>query len=92
MYHVTCYNDLGSQLVSLAFNNHISNVINKCNKVNGLIRRLLGYRAPASVSINLYKALIQPIIEDSAPVCIGYPLPEFKNEFNEILLDMHLII
>ena len=33
-----------------------------------MIRRLLGYRAPASVSINLYKALIQPIIEYSAPV------------------------
>ena len=24
---------------SLAFNDHISNVINKCNKVNGMIRR-----------------------------------------------------
>ena len=33
-----------------------------------MIRRSLGYRAPASVSINLYKALIQPIIEYSAPV------------------------
>ena len=53
---------------SLAFNNHTSNVINTYNKVNGMIRRSLGYRAPASVSINLYKALIQPIIEYSAPV------------------------
>ena len=33
-----------------------------------MIRRSLGYRAPASVSLNLYKALIQPIIEYSAPV------------------------
>ena len=38
---------------SLSFNNHISNVINKCNRVNGMIRRSLGYRSPASVSINL---------------------------------------
>ena len=66
----SCYNDLGVTVdKSLSFNNHISNVINKFNKVNGMIRRLLGYRAPASVSINLYKALIQPIIEYSAPVC-----------------------
>ena len=33
-----------------------------------MIRRSLGYRAPVSVSINLYKALIQAIIEYSAPV------------------------
>ena len=33
-----------------------------------MIRRSLGYRAPTSVSIKLYKALIQPIIEYSAPV------------------------
>ena len=67
--NVSCYNDLGVTVdKSLAFNNHTSNVINKCNKVNGMIRRSLGYRAPASVSINLYKALIQPIIEYSAPV------------------------
>ena len=33
-----------------------------------MIRRSLGYRAPASVPINLYKALIQRIVEYSAPV------------------------
>ena len=67
--NVSCYNDLGVTVdKSLSLNNHISNVINKCNKVNGMIRRSLGYRATASVSINLYKALIQPIIEYSAPV------------------------
>ena len=56
-----------------------------------MIRRSLGYRAPASVPINLYKALIQPIIEYSAPVWSSFtkiPL----NELNEILLDMHFII
>ena len=67
--NVSCYNDLGVTVdKSLVFNNHISNVINKCNKVNGMIRRSLGYRAPASLSINLYKALIQPFIEYSVPV------------------------
>ena len=33
-----------------------------------MITRSLGYRAPTSVSIKLYKASIQPIIEYSAPV------------------------
>ena len=68
--NISCYNDLGVTVdKGLVFNNHVSNVISKCNKVNGMIRRsLLGYKAPTSVSIKLYKALIQPIIEYSAPV------------------------
>ena len=63
--NVSFYNDLGVTVTvdkSLAFNNHISNVINKCNKVNGMIRPSLGNRAPVSVSNNFYKARIQPII------------------------------
>ena len=67
--NTSCYNDLGVTVDKvLVCNNHVSKVINKCNKVNGMIRRSLGYRAPTSVSIKLYKALIQPIIEYSAPV------------------------
>ena len=67
--NISCYNDLGVTVdKGLVFNNHVSNVINKCNKVIGMIRRSLGYRAPTSVSIKLYKALIQPSIEYSAPV------------------------
>ena len=67
--NISCYNDLGVTVdKGLVFNNHVSNVINKYNKVNGIIRRSLGYGAPTSVSIKLYKALIQPIIEYYAPV------------------------
>ena len=67
--NISCYNDLGVTVdKGLVFNNHVSIVINKCNKVNCMIRRSLGYRAPTSVSIKFYKALIQPIIEYSAPV------------------------
>ena len=67
--NISCYDDLGVTVdKGLVFNNHVSNVVNKCSRVNGMIRRSLGYRAPTSVSIKLYKALIQPIIEYSAPV------------------------
>ena len=67
--NISCYNDLGVTVdKGLVFNNHGCNVINKCNKVNGMIRRSLGYRAPTSVSNKLHKALIQPIIEYSLPV------------------------
>ena len=65
----SCHTDLRVTVCKgLIFNNHVSNVISKCNKVNAMIRLSLGYRASTSVSIELYKALIQPIIEYSVPV------------------------
>ena len=52
--NISCYNDLGVTVdKGFVFNNHVSNVINKCNKVNGMIRRSLGYKAPTSISIKL---------------------------------------
>ena len=51
----------------LTHNVHINNIINKCNKVNGIIRKAVGYNAPAAVTLNLYKALIRPIAEYSSP-------------------------
>ena len=47
---------------------NIHNIIIKCNKVNGMLRRAVGYKAPASVTLNLYKALIRPIAEYSSPL------------------------
>ena len=53
--NISCYNNLGVTVdKGLVFNNHVSNVINKCNKVNGMIRRSLGYRASTSVFIACY--------------------------------------
>ena len=52
----------------LTHNVHIHNIINKCNKVNGMIMRAVGYKAPASITLNLYKALIRPIAEYSSPL------------------------
>ena len=61
--HVSCYNDLGVTVdKGLVFNNHVSNVINKCNKVNGMIRRSLGYRALTSVSFNFIKLSYSPLL------------------------------
>ena len=59
-----------------------------------MIRRSLGYRAPASVSINLYKALIQPIIGYSAPVWSPFTKIQIVwiEQIYEILLDIHFII
>ena len=65
--NVSSFCDLGVTVYCfLTHNVHIHNIINKCNKVNGKIRRAVGYKAPASVTLNMYKALIRPIAEYSS--------------------------
>ena len=78
----------------LVFNNHGCNVINKCKKVNGMIKRRLGYRAPTSVSIKLSKALIQPIIEYSAPIWSPFIKIQIESieRIQRIFIDMPVII
>ena len=66
--NVPSFCDLGVTVdCFLTYNVHIHNIINKCNKINGMIRRAVGYKAPASVTLNLYKTLIRPI-EYSSPL------------------------
>ena len=49
--NVSSFCDLGVTVdCFLTHNAHIPNIINKCNKVNGMIRRAVGYKAPASVT------------------------------------------
>ena len=67
--NVSSFCDLGATVdCFLTHNVHIHNTINKCSKVNCMIRRAVGYKAPASVTLNLYKALIRPIAEYSSPL------------------------
>ena len=67
--NVSFFCDLGVTVdCFLTHNVHILNIINKCNKVNGMIWRAVGYKAPASLTLNLYKALIRPIAEYSSPL------------------------
>ena len=39
--------------------------VNKCNKVNDMIRRAVGYKASASVTLEQYKTLIYKIFYKS---------------------------
>ena len=83
--NISCYNDLGVTVdKGLVFNNHVSNVINKCNKVNGMIRRSLCYRAPTSVSIIEYSA---PVWSPFTKVQIEY-VERTLNFFYQICLSL----
>ena len=70
--HVTSFKDLGILVSSdLGWNGHIDNVVSKCNRVNGMTKRVVEYHAPNNVAFSLYKTLTRitnSIVEDSAPV------------------------
>ena len=47
----------------------MDNVVSKCNRVDGMIKRVSKYYAPNDVAFNkMYKSLTKSIVEYSAPV------------------------
>ena len=52
----------------LAHKNKIANIVGKCNNVSGMFRRSLGYNAPTSVFLNLYKTLVSRFAVYYSPV------------------------
>ena len=74
---------LGCRLLvssDLSWKGHIDNVVSKCNRVNGMIERVVGYHARNNVAFNLYKSLTRSIVEYSAPVLS----PQNANKLNKL--------
>ena len=62
--HVTSFKDLGVLVLSdLSWKEHIHNVVSKFIRVNGMIKRVVGYHAPNNVALNLYKSLTRNIAD-----------------------------
>ena len=60
--------DLGITIsYNLSWSDHIHELVNKANKVAGVIKRLLGSNSVTEFSL-LYKSLVKPILEYAAPV------------------------
>ena len=60
--------DLGITIsYDLSWSDHIDEVVNKANKVLGVIKRVLGSNSVNEFSL-LYKSLVRPILEYAAPV------------------------
>ena len=79
--HVTSFEDLGVRVSSyLSWKEHIHNVVSKCNRANGMIKRVVGYHAPNNVALNLYKSLARSIAEYSTPVSS----PQHSNELTQL--------
>ena len=60
--------DLGITIsYDLSWSDHIDEVVNKANKVLGVIKRVLGSNSVNEFSL-LYKSLVRPTLEYAAPV------------------------
>ena len=66
---VGVFKDLGVFIdQSLSFNSHVDQLVLKCNKVCGFIKRSVGYNAPIVVKTRLYQALCVSITDYCSPV------------------------
>ena len=68
---VTSVKDLGITIShNLSWSLHVVGVVNKANKVLGLIKRTIG--SVNKIFSALYKALVRPILEYASPVWCPY--------------------
>ena len=69
---VHSFKDLGVLVSSdLSWNNHVKSVVSKSNRVMGMIKRSIGYKAAPSVTLQLYKSLVLSNLEFSS--CVWSP-------------------
>jgi len=69
---ITQHKDLGIIFDDkLKFHDHTSTVAGKGNGMLGLISKPFEFLVEPEMASKLYKALVQPILEYSNPVCMG---------------------
>ena len=67
--HVGVFKDLGVVIdKTLSFSSHINELVMKCNKVCGFIKRSVGFNAPVEVKVQLFKSLCLPLLDYCSPV------------------------
>jgi ribonuclease P/MRP protein subunit RPP40 len=75
--HVGDFKDLGVVIdKTLSFTAHINQLIPKCNKICGLIKRSIGFKAPTNVKLQLFKSLCLPLLDYCSSV--WYPHSKFN--------------
>jgi hypothetical protein len=67
--HVGVFKDLGIAIDStLSFTSHVQSIVSKSLKVCGMIKRSIGFNAPVSVKLQLFKSLCISVLESSSQV------------------------
>ena len=73
---------LGVQVsADLSWNEHVSNVTKKCNRLIGFLRTVVGKQNP-NILLTLYRSLVLPVIDFCSPVWFVYR----KNHINNLEL------
>ena len=79
--YVSVFTDLGVTLdFKLDFSNHVQNITSKASRVCGMIKRAIGFNAPTSVKLSLFKTYSRSILETSCQVWS----PHFKTSIVKI--------
>jgi hypothetical protein len=77
--HVDVFKDLGVSVSStLNWHDHVETIVSKANRVNGMIKRAVGYKAPPIVSSRLYQSLTRSIVEYCSPVWSPHQIIDIK--------------
>ena len=67
--HVGAFKDLGILVdKNLSFSSHIDNLVGKCNKLCGAIKRAVGFTAPQAVKLALYNTLVRSHLDYASQV------------------------
>lgn len=67
--HVGTFKDLGILVdQSLSFSSHINNLVTKCNKLCGAIKRAVGFSAPQPVKLTLFNTLVRSHLDYASQV------------------------
>jgi hypothetical protein len=67
---INTFNDLGIHVSNdFSWKFHIQNLVSKANRRLGLVKRILGYRAPLKAKLVLYKSLIQSVLMYGSVIC-----------------------
>ena len=64
VHRVQSMKDLDVSITSdLSWNSHINTLVSKCNRMMGMIKRSVGYKAPINVTSYLYSTLVRSSLE-----------------------------
>ena len=73
------FKDLGVTISNtLSWGSQVSSLVSKCNQTMGLIKRAVGFRAPPSLTCNLYQSLVRSKIEYASSVWSPYQHNQIK--------------
>ena len=71
--------DLGVAVTSdLSWNSYINTLVSKCNRMMGMIKRSLGYKAPINVTSYLYSTLVRSNLEHCSTVWSPFNFNEMQ--------------